>query len=323
MKFSIIIPTYNRNRSLLRLVGQLMNQNYKKDDYEIIVVDNGCDINCQRELEKLKSDFLNIYYFKEHKPGQSFSRNMGIKKSNFDTVICIDDDCSVKKNFLLSYANSWTKHKDAVIIGGKIVADINNKSEKKWLIDQFPWCFGATVCKKTKELQLGEFVFGGNISFKKNLVGSPFFNTMFGRTDRRKIFTFGGEDYELCTRMILKNRKIFFDKNIVVTNHVNDERFSYSYIATRFYFVGKETAAMDELLSKDFENYSMVGKRISWFINDAFIKSFGSFNTICQCIYMTSFLYYLMIFSFLRFSEGLIFRLNQLLNLSTAIKIKK
>ena len=41
MKASIVVATYNRKNKLEKCLNALANQTYPKDDYEIIIVDDG------------------------------------------------------------------------------------------------------------------------------------------------------------------------------------------------------------------------------------------------------------------------------------------
>lgn len=52
MKFSIIIPAYNMELYIAECVGSLVNQDFPKEEYEIIVVD---DCSTDKTLEKLTS----------------------------------------------------------------------------------------------------------------------------------------------------------------------------------------------------------------------------------------------------------------------------
>ncbi|RLE10798.1 glycosyl transferase, partial [Candidatus Aerophobetes bacterium] len=41
IEVSVVIPTYNRKKLLQRVLKFLFEQNYPKDRYEIVVVDDG------------------------------------------------------------------------------------------------------------------------------------------------------------------------------------------------------------------------------------------------------------------------------------------
>ncbi len=51
MTISIIIPTYNRKELLQRCLNSIMHQDYPKDKYEIIVIDDGSSDETKEYLE--------------------------------------------------------------------------------------------------------------------------------------------------------------------------------------------------------------------------------------------------------------------------------
>lgn len=48
---SVIVCTYNRAEQLSRIIGLLRNQNYAKDKYEIIIIDNGSTDNTKIDID--------------------------------------------------------------------------------------------------------------------------------------------------------------------------------------------------------------------------------------------------------------------------------
>lgn len=96
---SIIIPVYNAGEYLEEAVSSLVVQNIK-EDYEIIVVDDGSDdITTQQVLEKV-SKFSRVRLFKQHEnSGVQATRNIGLKKSKFRYILTLDaDDCLRKED---------------------------------------------------------------------------------------------------------------------------------------------------------------------------------------------------------------------------------
>ncbi|MHC5088694.1 MAG: glycosyltransferase family 2 protein, partial [Planctomycetota bacterium] len=71
---SIIIPVYNDNKGLSRLLPSLKQQTYPGDKYEIIVVDNGSSENVQAVTDT----FEDIILFYENNIQSSYAaRNKG------------------------------------------------------------------------------------------------------------------------------------------------------------------------------------------------------------------------------------------------------
>ena len=86
---SVIIPVYNRIIYLKRAINSVLNQKYKH--FELIIVDDCSDENIKEIINKFNDD--RIRFFKNSKnKGVSYSRNFGIKNTNYDLVTFLDSD---------------------------------------------------------------------------------------------------------------------------------------------------------------------------------------------------------------------------------------
>lgn len=93
MRFSIVIPTYNRSEKLEACLKALFAQQYDKSQYEIIVVDDGSQDDMQEVLKKLtkKSPVpLNVFY--QSNSGQGVARNRGVMEASGELILFIGDD---------------------------------------------------------------------------------------------------------------------------------------------------------------------------------------------------------------------------------------
>lgn len=85
---SVIIPTYNRARKLLRAISSVLYQTFI--DYEVIVVDDGSNDETAACLEPLMG---RIEYLRHpDNMGVSAARNKGIKASRFPFIAFLDSD---------------------------------------------------------------------------------------------------------------------------------------------------------------------------------------------------------------------------------------
>ena len=96
MKFSIIVPTYNRKEYISKCIESVLNQTY--DNFELIIVDDGSTDNTE-DIIKSYTD-KRIKYYKNQNHGIGYSRNYGINKAVGDYLIFLDSDDYFSNNTL-------------------------------------------------------------------------------------------------------------------------------------------------------------------------------------------------------------------------------
>jgi glycosyltransferase involved in cell wall biosynthesis len=94
--FSIIIPTYNRASHLKETLASALSQT--KDNYEIIVVDDGSTDNTEEIISSIKDPKLN--YFKKENGERGAARNYGVMKAKGNYVTFLDSDDQLKPYFI-------------------------------------------------------------------------------------------------------------------------------------------------------------------------------------------------------------------------------
>jgi glycosyltransferase involved in cell wall biosynthesis len=99
MFFSIIIPVFNRPDEIKELLESLIESDYK-NDYEIVIIEDGSSITCQDVVLQFSSK-LNISYFFKENSGPGDSRNFGMKVAKGDYFIIFDSDCIIPVSYLL------------------------------------------------------------------------------------------------------------------------------------------------------------------------------------------------------------------------------
>jgi glycosyltransferase involved in cell wall biosynthesis len=94
IKISVILPTFNRGMILVNSLDHLIQQEYHKDNYEILVVDNNSSDNTKELVNALinKYPHNNISYLLEKKPGLVYARHTGAKNAKNPILAFIDDD---------------------------------------------------------------------------------------------------------------------------------------------------------------------------------------------------------------------------------------
>lgn len=87
---SIIIPTKNEEKVIIRLLVSIKNQTYKK--IEIIVIDNSSSDNTKKIARRFTK---NVFDFG---PERSAQRNYGEKKAKGDYLLILDADMELEQN---------------------------------------------------------------------------------------------------------------------------------------------------------------------------------------------------------------------------------
>lgn len=104
-KVSVIVPTYNQRSRMQFVLKTLQNQTYKKEDLEIVVVEDGSTDGTKQFLSTVKMENLSVVSL-EHNQGRAIARNQGIIAAKNDILIFIDGDRIVPKDFVYRHVTS-------------------------------------------------------------------------------------------------------------------------------------------------------------------------------------------------------------------------
>lgn len=98
MKVSIIITCYNREKHIARAIRSALSQSFEKDQYEVIVVDDGSSDNSLQIIKDFEDD-VRIIEHKENK-GLPTARNNGIKKAKGRFIVHLDSDDYMQEDLI-------------------------------------------------------------------------------------------------------------------------------------------------------------------------------------------------------------------------------
>ena len=97
MKYSIIVPVFNRPDEVDELLESLIHQ--KKKDFEVIIVEDGSQIPCKEVCDKYV-DRLNLHYYNKENSGPGQSRNYGAERAEGEYLLILDSDVVLPKGYL-------------------------------------------------------------------------------------------------------------------------------------------------------------------------------------------------------------------------------
>lgn len=98
MKFSFIIPVYNRPDEIDELLQSLLLQDYSQD-FEVVVIEDGSSVPCKFVTDSYKDKLTISYYFKANS-GPGDSRNFGMRHAKGDYFLILDSDCILPPDYL-------------------------------------------------------------------------------------------------------------------------------------------------------------------------------------------------------------------------------
>lgn len=96
MKFSVIIPVYNRIDEVESLLESLAAQTAR--NFEVIIVEDGSSMPCEEAVAKYKDKIDVKYYYKDNE-GRSIARNYGLERATGDYFIFFDSDCIIPPEY--------------------------------------------------------------------------------------------------------------------------------------------------------------------------------------------------------------------------------
>ena len=216
MKYSIIVPVFNRPDEVDELLESLSNQT--QQDFEVIIVEDGSIKTCKDVCDKY-ADILALHYYAKENSGPGQSRNYGAERANGEWLIILDSDVVLPIGYLAA-VDSAISHQtsDIAAFGGPDAAHPSFTPVQKAIsysmtsffttggirggkakLDKFyPRSFNMGI-RRDVYLQLGGFSkmrFGEDIDFSYRIVEAGYRPQLFPdawvwhkrRTDFRKFF---------------------------------------------------------------------------------------------------------------------------------------
>ena len=112
MRFSIIIPVYNRPEELDELLLSLQKQEYG-EKFEVIVVEDGSTMTSKSVADRYGSHIDIKYCFKKNS-GPGDSRNYGMDRASGQYYILLDSDCILPASYMKNLSKALdTNYTDA------------------------------------------------------------------------------------------------------------------------------------------------------------------------------------------------------------------
>lgn len=97
MKFSVIVPVYNRIDEVEELLDSLLRQSAR--NFEVVIVEDGSTAPCSKACDKAAAAGLDVKYFYKENEGRSIARNYGMERAEGDYFVFFDSDCVIPPDY--------------------------------------------------------------------------------------------------------------------------------------------------------------------------------------------------------------------------------
>lgn len=130
MKYSVIIPVYNSEKTIKRCIESIASQ--KRTDVEIIIINDGSTDESESLCKAMQTKYNNIIYMNKENGGVSSARNLGLSVAKGKYVMFVDSDDYVDSE-CFDVINNYTKSDaDYYQFGFSIVAKGLVKETRVW-----------------------------------------------------------------------------------------------------------------------------------------------------------------------------------------------
>jgi glycosyltransferase involved in cell wall biosynthesis len=242
-RISVIISTRNRRELLESCLESLACQTLPLHLFEVVIVNDGSTDSTQDFLEsyRLTSRFkLNV--LSQVNVGVSASRNRGIFHAKSSIIAFTDDDCILSSDWLARLLLSWEIAGNRIAgIGGPLntvtTGPVSFTSRFIHHLDEFnyipvltAWYIKPVHVSCLQDHEIIPYLRTSNASFRKKCVDEiGGFDASFKQP--------GGEDPDLCYRLMKCGYSFHFDKELVVNHNSRVSLASY-FKSLRNYAIG-------------------------------------------------------------------------------------
>jgi glucosyl-dolichyl phosphate glucuronosyltransferase len=243
MLWSIIICTYNRATDLKFTIEKLHDINYNRDEYEVIVVDNGSTDNTEKIVNELSLRLSKIIYLREEKQGLAHARNAGLSIASGKFVAFLDDDAYPDKEWIKEFDQAFNQL-SVMCVGGAVVPSFQRSKEwPKWIHKRLRGLFSVVDYGKKRDLHYPDYPIGTNIGFRRAIFAEVgFFDSSFGRS---RDCLLSMEETDICLRIEEAGYRIVYNPSAVVHHRIHEYRLTKDWIKQRALFQGVSAARLE------------------------------------------------------------------------------
>jgi len=279
ISISVIVCTYNRADFVIGAIKSLANQTLNREDYEILVVDNGSSDDTSRRVKDRLPGISNLRYMYESRLGLSIARNAGLASSRGRILVFMDDDAIACPGYLEEILGVFQSVKPSPGLLCGPVEPIWGAPRPAWLKDDLLGYYSVLNWSESpRALQEGEWIAGANFAVARDVISAcGGFDAGLGRKGTSLL---SGEDTALTDCIRLAGFVVYYAPAAAVQHHIHPERISKAWLYRRVFWgavskgiVERQAISMQsESIRYGFTRVKHIGRHlfaIPWNILDA------------------------------------------------------
>ena len=253
MRYSVVIPTYNRAADLREALTSLA-QIRSPGDWEVIVVDNNSTDTTPQTVAEFAEGFpVPLRYVQEPVQGISAALNTGVLSASGELIALSNDDCRFDPDWLVNATQALARF-DCSYVGGKILPFWQGTPPSWVSLDSARQrAVLGLVNYPTAYFEFGTNpVVGGNLVVRREVFDRVgLWNPEFGRKAGTLL---GQEMREWCLRVHKAGLRGVYIPEMVVYHLVPADRLTRQYFCRWFYWHGISRAMLYQRLGLDMES---------------------------------------------------------------------
>jgi glycosyltransferase involved in cell wall biosynthesis len=120
---SVVVPCRNRAGELRRCLESLDQQQFPKEQYEVLVCDDGSEEDLESVIREMDLNALKISYYRQAPKGPAAARNLGIRLAQGQIIAMTDSDTVPRPDWLAKLYRALADNPQAVAVEGKVYAE--------------------------------------------------------------------------------------------------------------------------------------------------------------------------------------------------------
>lgn len=219
---SIFTITYNQKERVVLTVESMLRQDYPKDRYEIIVLDDGSTDGTEEPMQALAQKYAPAVKYLRHEHKADYMNalrwNQAIEAVRSETQIIIQvDDILARPDFIKQHIKWHTQNKDYLVTGAKFEAD-----EETYDLNTCKRVSLAGKNGEAKAITVYKAVWGASMSYTKKMIEKVSCLPYDKPYDERMV-GWGYHEVEFAYRMRENGATIIYDPSAGVF-HKNHEQ---------------------------------------------------------------------------------------------------